>query len=154
MHTIEVKARDADHPQGTEPKSAGFEIVLPPNQPPTLSSLLPDKESPQQTGTTVAWTASAEDAESDPLEFQFSIDGNVAQDWSASPTWIWNADQAGMHNIEVKARDADHPRGLRRRAPASRSCCRQTRLRHLSSLLPDIGEPAADGINCNLDCFG
>ncbi|MDD1740201.1 MAG: hypothetical protein LUQ30_05155, partial [Methanothrix sp.] len=76
----------------------------PQNQAPILSSLLPDIESPQQTGTTVAWTASAEDAESDPLEFQFSIDGNVAQDWSASPTWLWNADQAGMHTIEVKAR--------------------------------------------------
>ncbi len=145
MHTIEVKARDADHPQGTEPKSAGFEIVLPPNQPPTLSSLLPDIESPQQTGSTVAWTASAEDAESDPLEFQFSIDGNVAQDWSASPTWIWNADQAGTHNIEVKARDADHPQGTEPKSAGFEIVLPPNQAPTLSSLLPDIESPQQTG---------
>ncbi|MDD1723281.1 MAG: hypothetical protein LUQ15_07470, partial [Methanothrix sp.] len=111
MHTIEVKARDADHPQGTEPKSAGFEIVLPPNQAPTLSSLLPDIESPQQTGSTVTWTASAEDLEGDPISYRFLLNGTPVSDWQTEGQWIWTAAEPGTSTVTVQAKDADHPQG-------------------------------------------
>jgi hypothetical protein len=78
------------------------------NNVPVLSALSPDKESPQATGTTVAWSAVSSDSENDPIEFQFLLDGAVVQDWSSSPVWSWNADQAGAHIVEAKARDGQH----------------------------------------------
>ena len=50
-----------------------------------MSSLTADKESPQVTGTAVVWTAVASDAENDPLQYQFSMDGQLLQDWSRQP---------------------------------------------------------------------
>ncbi|HUS75505.1 MAG TPA: hypothetical protein VMY43_05795, partial [Methanothrix sp.] len=111
QHAIEVKVRDAKHnDQGDNSGSANFEIVLPPNNAPVMSSLTADSESPQVTGTTVTWTAVASDAENDPLQFLFSMDGRVMQDWSDSSVWSWTAaaDLVGLHTIEVKVRDAKH----------------------------------------------
>ena len=97
-------------PEGDSASSANFEIVLPPNTAPVMSSLTADKESPQVTGTAVALTAVASDAENDPLQFQFSMDGQVMQDWSESPVWSWTAaaEQVGPHAIEAKVRDGKH----------------------------------------------
>jgi protocatechuate 3,4-dioxygenase beta subunit len=75
-----------------------------------MSSLTADKESPQVIGTAVVLTAVASDAENDPLQFQFSMDGQVVQDWSESPVWSWTAaaEQVGQHAIEAKVRDGKH----------------------------------------------
>ena len=111
QHVIEAKVRDGKHnPEGDSASSANFEIVLPPNNAPVMSSLTADKESPQVTGTAVTWTAAASDAENDPLQFQFSLDGQVVQDWSDSPVWSWTAtkEQVGQHAIEAKVRDGKH----------------------------------------------
>ena len=111
QHVIEAKVRDGKHnPEGDSASSANFEIVLPPNNAPVMSSLTADKESPQVTGTAVIWTAVASDAENDPLQFQFSMDGQVMQDWSDSPVWSWTAaaEQVGQHAIEAKVRDGKH----------------------------------------------
>ncbi|MGV8175007.1 MAG: hypothetical protein ACP5OU_04835, partial [Methanothrix sp.] len=108
-HVIEAKVRDGQHDSnGDSSKSASFEIVPPANSAPLLSDLSPDRESPQATGTAVAWSAVASDSENDPLEFQFLIDGAVAQDWSANPVWTWNADLVGSHVIDAKVRDGQH----------------------------------------------
>ena len=111
QHAVEVKVRDGKHNQdGDSSKSANFEIVLPPNNAPVLSTLTADKESPQATGTVITWTADASDVESDPLQFQFSLDGQVIQDWSESPVWSWTATKelVGQHAIEAKVRDGKH----------------------------------------------
>ncbi|HNX08500.1 MAG TPA: SdrD B-like domain-containing protein [Methanothrix sp.] len=75
-----------------------------------MSDLVSDKTSPQMTDSTIVWTAAATDAESDPLQYQFALDGTVAQDWSDSATWSWTAtsEQVGSHVIEVKVRDGKH----------------------------------------------
>ena len=112
MHTVEARIRDGNHDiNGDDARSGRFEIARPPNQAPALSQLSPDRQSPQMTGTVVTWSASASDAEGDPVQFQFSIDGNAVQDWSDSPTWSWTPDQAGVYTIAVSARDAEHPQG-------------------------------------------
>ncbi len=111
QHAFEAKVRDGKHnAEGDSASSANFEIVLPPNTAPVMSSLTADKESPQVTGTAVIWTAVASDAENDPLQFQFSMDGQVVQDWSDSPVWSWTAvaEQVGQHAIEAKVRDGKH----------------------------------------------
>ena len=110
-HAIEAKVRDGKHnAEGDSASSANFEIVLPPNTAPVMSSLTADKESPQVTGTAVVWTAVASDAENDPLQFQFLMDGQVMQDWSESPVWSWTAaaEQVGQHAFEAKVRDGKH----------------------------------------------
>ena len=111
QHVIEAKVRDGKHnPEGDSSSSANFEIVLPPNNAPVMSSLTADKESPQVTGTAVTFTAAASDAENDPLQYQFLMDGQVVQDWSDSPVWSWTAaaEQVGQHAFEAKVRDGKH----------------------------------------------
>ncbi|OYV11436.1 MAG: Cna B domain-containing protein, partial [Methanosaeta sp. ASM2] len=80
----------------------------PQNQPPTLSSLLPDKESPQQTGSTVAWTASAEDLEGDPISYRFLLNGTPVSDWQTEGQWIWTAGEPGTSTVTVQAKDSQH----------------------------------------------
>jgi len=110
-HVIAANVRDGKHnPEGDSPSSANLEIVLPPNNAPVMNSLSADKESPQVTGSVITWTASASDTETDPLQFQFTLDGQVVQDWSDSPVWIWTAskEQVGAHVIAANVRDGKH----------------------------------------------
>jgi len=109
LHAISARVRDNQHnPDGDSTKSASFEIVAPANDVPVMSELAPDKNSPQNTGTEITWTAVASDTESDPLEFQFALDGLVMQDWSESPIWAWNASEIGLHAISARVRDNQH----------------------------------------------
>jgi len=145
-HTVEVKVRDGQHdPNGDGSLSASMEIVPPANIAPTLTSLNPDKESPQETGTVVTWTASASDAENDPLQFQFTLDGNAVQDWSDSPAWSWNADQVGAHTVEVRARDAEHPEGAAPQSASFEIILPPNQAPALSSLQPDKESPQETG---------
>ena len=75
-----------------------------------MSELSADKDSPQVAGSSITWTAVAVDAEGDPMEFQFALDGQVVQDWADSPVWVWNAaeDLIGQHAIVAKVRDGKH----------------------------------------------
>jgi len=83
-------------------------VATPKNQAPEMIDLTSSPSSPQEAGSMVTWTASARDPESDPLEFQFSLDGNVVQDWSSSSVWSWTADQVGSHVIQTNIRDGQH----------------------------------------------
>jgi hypothetical protein len=110
-HVVTAKVRDGKHnPEGDATASSNFEIVLPPNNAPVLSSLTADKESPQVTGSAITWTASASDTESDPLQYQFALDGQVVQAWSDSPVWVWTAsiEQVGAHVVTAIVRDGKH----------------------------------------------
>jgi PKD repeat protein len=78
------------------------------NNRPNVENLRPDAQSPRENGSIVTWTAVASDKESDPLQYQFILDGQVVQDWSDRSTWVWTADQAGVHTIEAQARDGKH----------------------------------------------
>ncbi|MCK9564649.1 MAG: hypothetical protein M0Q43_01205, partial [Methanothrix sp.] len=109
---VEVQVRDGKHAEEDgfdDSKSATF-IILPPNQKPAIINFSPDKLSPQETGSTITWTVEAMDSDTDPLQFQFSLDGQVMQDWSDSPVWSWTAtkEQVGQHAIEAKVKDEKH----------------------------------------------
>ncbi|OPY49098.1 MAG: PKD domain protein [Methanosaeta sp. PtaU1.Bin112] len=78
------------------------------NNLPNVENLRPDAQSPKENGSIITWTTEASDKESDPLQFQFILDGQVVQDWSDRSTWVWTADQAGVHTIEAQARDGKH----------------------------------------------
>ncbi len=109
---IEVQVRDGKHAErdGFDDRKSATFIILPPNQKPTIINFSPDKLSPQEIGSTITWTVESMDADDDPLQFQFSLDGTVMQDWSESPVWSWTAtkEQVGGHVIEAKVRDGKH----------------------------------------------
>lgn len=84
------------------------------NNKPIVIGLQPDKLSPQETGSTITWSVDATDSDDDPLQFQFSLDGQIMQDWSDSPVWSWTAteEQVGVHVIKAKSRDGKHNAGV------------------------------------------
>ena len=149
QHVIEARVRDGKHnPEGDSSKSANFEIVLPPNNAPVMSTLTADKESPQVSGTVITWTASATDAENDPLQFQFFLDGQVMQDWSESPVWSWTAtnEQVGQHAIEAKVRDGKHnPEGDRSKSANFEIVLPPNNAPVLSTLTADKESPQVTG---------
>ncbi|MDD2756868.1 MAG: SdrD B-like domain-containing protein, partial [Methanothrix sp.] len=108
-HVVTAIVRDGKHnPKGDATASANFEIVLPPNNAPVLSSLLADKESPQVTGSVITWTASASDTENDPISYRFLINGTPATDWQPENLWTWTAMQPGTSQITAQVKDSQH----------------------------------------------
>lgn len=83
---------------------------VPANYPPVLTSLMPDIASPQTSGATVTFTATATDVEEDPLEYRFYLDGVAQTEWGSGNTWAWETDEsdAGDHTVTVWVRDNNH----------------------------------------------
>ena len=80
------------------------------NVKPLLESFTPDLPSPQKAGTTITWTAQANDADGDPILYQFLIDGKIVKDWSSQSTWSWNTDGINpeSHKVEARIRDGNN----------------------------------------------
>ena len=109
LHVIEARVRDGTHNQDDDSaSSANFEIVLPPNNAPVMSSLTAGSESPQLLGTPVTWTAQANDFESDPISYRFLVNGTPVTDWQSENQWTWTAMQMGTSQISVQAKDSLH----------------------------------------------
>ncbi|MBN1236098.1 MAG: hypothetical protein JW999_08635, partial [Methanotrichaceae archaeon] len=84
---VEVQVRDGKHAEQDgfdDSRSATF-IVLSPNQKPAIINFSPDKLSPQEIGSTITWAVEVMDVDEDPIQYLFSLDGQVVQDWSNSP---------------------------------------------------------------------
>jgi len=111
-HKITVLARDGKHSaldSFDDSMNASITITAP-NQPPVLKSLLPDKQGPQELGTTVFWKAMALDPENDKTLYRFLVNDKEARKWSKSNSWSWATQnlQAGDYQITVQARDGRH----------------------------------------------
>jgi len=81
--------------------------------PPSISSLSPDKSSPQVVGMTIVWTCSASDPNGDPISYRFWLQAGsgawiITQDWSSSTTWSWSPSAAGTYNVGCWVRDGRH----------------------------------------------
>ena len=117
-YTVYVYVRDGKHSPATSYDSAlGAPYQLTPNEPPKLTALAPDKKSPLSAGTAVKWTATATDANKDPILYRFWLTGpttgnawKVVQDWSTKNQWTWtNAPtDGGSYRVFVYARDGKH----------------------------------------------
>lgn len=85
-----------------------------PNSPPVIAELLSDRTSPQDAGAVIKCTANAFDPDGDMVLYRFFVDDNPASSWITENTWIWTANEVGLHRIEVRVRDAEHagPNGL------------------------------------------
>ncbi len=87
------------------------------NQAPTLSTLEPDRQSPQIFGTPVAWSADASDPENDTILYRFFLNGPATggswqprTDWTEQSTWKWDtsSEDVGENQIRVGIRDGEH----------------------------------------------
>ena len=87
------------------------------NQAPSIISLVPDKLSPQEAGSSIKWTVRAEDPENDPISYMFRIKGPAVTDewlpltqWIQEDTWTWNTASlaAGKYQISLRVRDPMH----------------------------------------------
>lgn len=80
------------------------------NRVPQITDLYSDRPSPQPQGTTVIWTAKADDPEDDALNYKFYLDGKAVTSWTRSNTWNWlsTGSPAGEHLISVWVRDGNH----------------------------------------------
>ena len=111
-HKITVLARDGKHSaldSFDDSMNASITITAP-NRPPVLKSLLPDKQGPQELGTTVFWKAVALDPDNDRILYRFLVNDKEARKWSKSSSWSWSTQnlQAGDYQITVLARDDRH----------------------------------------------
>jgi protocatechuate 3,4-dioxygenase beta subunit len=120
QHEISVKVRDNQHnAEGDSAKSASFEIIAPQNNAPVATELVADKESPQLLGTAVTWTASASDADGDPIFYRFLVNGSAATEWQPESEWNWTASEPGTSTITVQVRDDKHDEPADERASRS-----------------------------------
>jgi len=119
-YTVYVYARDGKH-AGTggydSAMGASYVLLTAPNLAPKLTSLNPDKPSPQMAGTLIRWTATASDPDKDAMLYRFWLKGpstkgawKIVQDWSAKNQWTWASTPAdiGDNTVYVYVRDGKH----------------------------------------------
>jgi tetratricopeptide (TPR) repeat protein len=80
------------------------------NKPPKLISLTPDKNSPQNFGVIITWTAEAKDPEKDPIQYRFFRNDEPETKWQEENIWTWTTTDydIGENQIEVQIRDGKH----------------------------------------------
>ena len=94
--------------EGDSSQAIDFVITAPPNNPPAVTNLAADLDSPQVLGTTVTWTAEASDPESDPISYRFLVNDTPASDWQPQNQFAWTATEPGTSLITVQVRDDQH----------------------------------------------
>jgi hypothetical protein len=150
-YVISVLARDGSHAtQDSFDSSMERNMVLTlVNGIPEIADLQADLPGPQPQGSTVVWTASGLDPEEDTIYYRFMVDNQSAGEWSTSSSWSWDTSSArpGMHTITVQARDEKHaPNSSFDSSKEAAFEVSAANLRPiLSSLLPDIASPQAQG---------
>jgi len=87
------------------------------NSEPTLLSVKSDRQSPQDKGVKVTWTAKGSDPDKDTILYQYVLKGPSTEEqwlpmttWTTNNVWTWDTGQAkaGIYLIEVWIRDGYH----------------------------------------------
>jgi hypothetical protein len=128
VNIIDMRIRDGRHaaPWGYDSHiSAEYDInntvgiggSMRTNSKPSLISVKSDRQSPQDKGTKVTWTAKGSDPDTDTIVYQYLLKGPSTEDqwlpmttWTTNNVWIWDTGQskAGIYMIEVRIRDGYH----------------------------------------------
>lgn len=74
---------------------------------PAIISIHPADKSWGYLDDEIIFSVNAQDPDGDTLLYQFSVDGQIAQPWQASPSFNWSTSQAslGIHIIKVEVTD-------------------------------------------------
>lgn len=85
-------------------------VSVPDNGPPEITNFQASLASPQVSGTSITFTATATDPESDPLEYKFLLDSAAQTEFTSSNSWEWITDEGdvGPHTVSVYVRDNNH----------------------------------------------
>ncbi len=77
------------------------------NTPPQIDSLTPANKSRLYTGKTISISVKATDKDKDTLQYRYTLDNKVMQDWTTSASYNFKMDskQCGKHKIKVETRD-------------------------------------------------
>ncbi|MCJ7442941.1 MAG: hypothetical protein MUO26_00155 [Methanotrichaceae archaeon] len=96
----------------------GFDqSAIKPNQLPSIISLVPSLDSPQQVGMPIGWQVIASDSDNDTISYRFWLNGpktngkwQIQQDWSSKNVWYWRTEEkdAGLSDVRVWIRDDKH----------------------------------------------
>lgn len=128
VNVIDMRVRDGRHaaPWGYDSHiSTEFDITTiagtggspKTNSKPSLTSIRSDRQSPQDKGTRVTWTATASDPDGDTVFYRYFLKGGSTEDqwvpvtsWTTNNVWTWDTGQskAGVYMIEVRIRDGYH----------------------------------------------
>lgn len=83
---------------------------VPANYRPVITSFTANLTSPQISGTSITFTATATDVEDDPLEYKFLLDDVAQTEFTSSNSWEWITDEGdvGPHTVSVYVRDNNH----------------------------------------------
>ncbi len=87
------------------------------NSKPALLSVKSDRQSPQDKGVSVTWTARGSDPDKDTILYQYVLKGPSTEEqwlpmtsWTTNNVWTWDTgrSKAGIYMIEVRIRDGYH----------------------------------------------
>jgi hypothetical protein len=85
----------------------GFRLPLA-NQPPLITVLMAEPESPQEVGASITWTADASDPDGDQILYRFFLSDEPMTDWIPENSWTWTPNEVGSYQVEVRVRDGKH----------------------------------------------
>lgn len=128
VNIIDMRVRDGRHaaPWGYDShisaeyginNTGGIGGSMRTNSKPSLISIKSDRQSPQDKGTKVTWTAKGSDPDTDTIVYQYLLKGPSTEDqwlpmtaWTTNNVWVWDSGQskAGIYMIEVRIRDGYH----------------------------------------------
>jgi hypothetical protein len=102
----EVQVRDGNHagPDSADDSASAQFVITAPNSLPVIASLTPDKQSPQDVGAQITWTATASDPENDPRVYRFLLRGQPVTDWTAANAWTWTATAEMLGTTQLRCR--------------------------------------------------
>ncbi|HPT36662.1 MAG TPA: SdrD B-like domain-containing protein [Methanothrix sp.] len=93
----------------THESEIDFGFRLPPaNQPPLVTVLMAEPESPQEVGAAIIWTVDASDPDGDQILYRFFLNDEPKTDWIEENKWTWTPNEPGSYQIEVHVRDGKH----------------------------------------------
>lgn len=102
-------------PLGGKMSGGGFIIQgggspPPGNAAPTITAFSPADKSKFYKQTVVTLSVTATDADNDPLQYRFLVDGVVLQDWGSSTSVNWDTTSVnfGWHTLRVEVKDPTH----------------------------------------------
>jgi WD40 repeat protein len=85
----------------------GFRLPLA-NQPPLITVLMAEPESPQEVGAAITWTVDASDPDGDQILYRFFLSDEPMTDWMPENSWTWTPIDVGSYEVEVRVRDGKH----------------------------------------------
>lgn len=118
-NSVGVFVRDGKHAaeDDYDDYKGEYFVIEPANEPPVVSNLSSSKESPQQEGTAINWTAIASDQNNDTIYYKFMVSGPGTNStwkdmsgWITSNVWTWvpTISDIGENSIGVFVRDGKH----------------------------------------------